>query len=349
MALADAVGRQVFAFPGAGGRARGRIRCVPEDFRVAEVLGFEPEGQGEHLFLRVRKREANTEWVAARLARATGRSRAAIGYAGMKDRHALSEQWFSLHWPEGELPDLAGLASEGIELLSAQRHRRKLKRGALKGNCFGLRVRDLRGDRDDVVRRLDRVAVEGFPNYFGEQRFGRDRTNLPAALTWFEAGLPRSSRHRRSLLLSAARAWLFNLVLDARVRDGSWNRLLPGEVLCLAGSRSFFPSEGQTGLEERLSSGDVHPSGPLWGRGEPPTAGECLELERSVARQWDLLARGLEAGGLSQERRPLRILPEDLRWAFAGPDVLELHFALPAGAYATSLLQAVLDIEESGA
>jgi tRNA pseudouridine13 synthase len=321
---------------------------VPEDFRVIEELGFEPDGEGEHLYLRLCKREANTEWVAARLADLAGGERAGVGYAGMKDRHAVTEQWFSLRWPERDLPDLGRLRAQGVELLSVSRHRRKLKRGALKGNRFELRVRELMAPPETVAAGLDALRVEGFANYFGEQRFGRGRGNVRAALSWFDQGLPRVGRHRRGLLLSAARAWLFNLVLDARVREGSWNRLLPGEVLCLAGTRSFFSSEGQTGLDERLRAGDVHPSGPLWGRGEPPTSGECLDLERSVAKCWERLAGGLELAGLAQERRPLRILPGDLRWAWTGPGVLELAFSLPAGAYATSLLRAVIDTVEPG-
>jgi tRNA pseudouridine13 synthase len=140
---------------------------------------------------------------------------------------------------------------------------------------------------------------------------------------------------------------LFNLVLDVRVRAGSWNRIVPGETLCLAGSRSFFASQGQeSDLEDRLRRGDVHPSGPLWGRGEPLCGSECLELERSIAAEWHGLARGLETAGLRQERRPLRVLPRDLRWEEISANTLELSFALPAGSYATSLLESVLEIEQ---
>jgi tRNA pseudouridine13 synthase len=336
-----------FAWPRESGGARGRIRCTPEDFRVVEQLGFEPDGHGEHLFLRLSKRNANTEWVAARLARLTGRGRAAVGYAGMKDRHAVTEQWFSLHWPFSASPELAELQDDGIEVLSVQRHSRKLRRGALKGNRFEIRVRELQGDPQAIAGRLERIALEGFPNYFGEQRLGRGRGNVAAARVWFEGGQRAPQRHRRGLLLSAARAWLFNLVLDTRVRAGSWNRIMPGETLCLAGSRSFFASQGQGGdLEVRLRGGDVHPSGPLWGRGEPLCEGECLDLERSIVAEWPDLTRGLEEVGMRQERRPLRVLPTDLRWETGPANALELSFALPAGSYATALLESALELEE---
>lgn len=336
-----------FTWPQESRGARGRIRSAAEDFRVVEQLGFEPDGQGEHLFLRLCKRDANTEWVAERLAKLTGRPRVAIGYAGMKDRNAVTEQWFSLHWPFSDPPELAKLEEEGIELLSMQRHSRKLRRGSLKGNHFRIRVRDLQGDLQALGAQLERIALEGFPNYFGEQRFGRERGNVTAAQAWFEAGGRGPPRHRRGLLLSAARAWLFNLVLDARVRAGSWNRILPGESLCLAGSRSFFSSQGQEDdLEDRLRSGDVHPSGPLWGRGTPLCRAECLDLETSIVAAWAHLAQGLEAAGLRQERRPLRVLPSALSWRSTREDDLELSFTLPAGSYATALLESVIEIEE---
>lgn len=329
------------------GGARGRIRFTPEDFRVVEQLGFEPDGRGEHLFLRLCKRDANTEWVAERLASLVDRPRVAIGYAGMKDRNAVTEQWFSLHWPFSDPPELAKLEDEGIELLSMQRHSRKLRRGSLKGNRFQIRIRDLRGDLQAVGQLLERIALEGFPNYFGEQRFGRERGNVMAAQAWFEAGGRAPPRHRRGLLLSAARAWLFNLVMDARVRAGSWKRIIPGETLCLAGSRSFFASQGQDDdLEGRLRSGDVHPSGPLWGRGAPLCQAECLDLETSIVAGWPHLARGLEAAGLRQERRPLRVLPSELSWWPTPENDLELSFALPAGSYATALLESVIEVGE---
>ncbi|HXH01713.1 MAG TPA: tRNA pseudouridine(13) synthase TruD, partial [Candidatus Competibacteraceae bacterium] len=285
---------------------RGRIRVQAEDFQVIEELGFEPAGEGEHAWLWVRKRSANTDWVARQLAAYAGVPPSAVSYAGLKDRHAVTEQWFSVHLPGRPDPDWSALALEGVAVLRATRHRRKLKRGALAGNRFRLVVREFEGPRDALPGRLAQAAQRGVPNYFGEQRFGH--ANLQRAAALFRGELQVCDRHQRGLYLSAARAELFNRVLARRVEQGSWDRLLPGELAMLDGSRSVFLVEhADDELQRRLLEMDLHPSGPLWGRGEPATRDEVLALERAVAAELPLFAAGLAAAGLEQERRALRL------------------------------------------
>jgi tRNA pseudouridine13 synthase len=310
------------------------LRRTPEDFRVDEILGYDADGEGEHALLWVEKRGANTDWVARELARFADVSPVNVGYAGLKDRHAVTRQAFTVQLPGKADPDWSAFPHEGIKVLASTRHKRKLKRGALRGNRFVLVLRDVRGQRDRAEEVLRAIASHGVPNYFGEQRFGREGGNVAQARAMF-AGR-RVDREKRSMLLSAARSHIFNNVLAARVERGVWNQPLDGEIWSLAGSRSWFgPEPFNDTLAARLAQGDIHPSGPLWGQGEPPTSAEVGELERAIAAVSSDLAEGLAAARMEQERRPLRLLPKDLRWHWLDDETLELSFELPAGAYAT--------------
>lgn len=315
------------------------IRTVPEDFQVDELSAFEATGEGEHLLLEIRKRGVNTVAVAKRLAQWAGIPEMGVSYAGQKDRHAVTTQRFSVHLPKRVSPDIATLESDEIHVVSATWHNRKLQRGALAGNRFRLVLRDVQGDVAAIDARLQTIAARGLPNWFGEQRFGRDGGNVPAALAMF--GGRRVRQDQRSMLLSAARSALFNRVLAARVEQGNWDRPLEGEVWMLDGSRSVFGPEPMSEvLAERLARFDIHPSGPLWGVGELRSTGEALALESAALADEQALAlrAGLEAAGLKQERRSLRLRPELLQHQWLQPDVLEISFALPPGCYATAVL-----------
>ncbi|NZA24896.1 tRNA pseudouridine(13) synthase TruD [Luteimonas sp. SJ-92] len=338
------------ALPAAWGEAvlAATIRSAAEDFRVEELDGFEASGSGEHLLLTVEKRGMNTAFAAARIAAWAGVPVAAIGYAGLKDRHAVARQRFSVHLPGRDAPPLEALQcgeagpgrqEQSLHVLHQARHARKLPRGALAGNRFVLTLREVRGDPAAIDARLQAIAAAGVPNYFGEQRFGRGGGNVAAALAMFAGA--RVRRDQRTHLLSAARSELFNRVLAARVRDGSWNRGLEGEVWILDGSRSVFgPEPWSAALAQRLGDCDIHPSAPLWGAGELRSRGGALALETAALADGDAAAlkRGLESAGLRQERRATRLRPAAMAWEREGADTLHLAFELPAGAYATAVL-----------
>lgn len=322
---------------------QGRLRSTPEDFVVEEILGYDAEGAGEHALLWVEKRGANTDWVARELAKFAGVGQVAVGYAGMKDRHAVTRQTFSVQLAGKPDPDWSTFPHPEIKVLAATRHSRKLKRGALRGNRFVLALRDVSGDREAAARVLQQIATRGVPNYYGEQRFGREGGNVAQARTMF-AGR-RVERDKRSFLLSAARSQIFNSVLAARVEHDAWDQPMEGEIWSLAGSRSWFGPEDFTDvLAGRLARADIHPSGPLWGQGEPPSQGEAGALERRIGASWQDLCEGLAAARMNQERRPLRLLPKDFTWRWSGDDVLELSFELPAGAYATVVVRELLSL-----
>lgn len=326
-----------------------KIRTVPEDFQVDELPAFEPSGEGEHLLLTVRKRGANTVHVAKQIARWAGLPEIGVSYAGMKDRHAVTTQRFSVHLPKRVAPDPALLNDAEIEVLESTWHNRKLQRGALAGNRFKLVLRDVQGDAGLIDARLAQIAVRGLPNWFGEQRFGRDGGNVPAALAMFQGR--RMRKDQRSLLLSAARSALFNQVLAARVEQGNWDSALDGEVWMLDGSRSVFgPEAWCDALAERLARFDIHPSGPLWGEGELRSTGDAAALELgAISDEQSLQLRaGLEDARLKQERRALRLRPALMQHQWLQPDVLELSFALPPGCYATAVLHELGPVQDVG-
>lgn len=324
------------------------FRSQPEDFQVDEIDGFPAHGEGEHLLLTLRKRGLTTSEVARRLAQWAGIGEVGIGYAGLKDRHAVTTQRFTVHLPRRVAPDLATLASEQLEIVDSAWHNRKLPRGALEGNRFTLVLRQIEGARAAIEDRLQAIADRGLPNWFGEQRFGRGGNNVNQALAMFEGR--RVKREQRSMLLSAARSELFNRVLSARVTDGSWERGLEGEVWMLAGSRSVFgPEAWSETLAERLATFDIHPSGPLWGEGEPRVQGECAALESQVLGEGygTALRAGLETARLKQERRALRQQASGLQWHWRDPATLELRFTLVPGSYATALLHELGPVREA--
>jgi tRNA pseudouridine13 synthase len=319
------------------------LRDRPQDFVVDEVLGFAPDGEGEHRLLRVRKTGANTEWVARQIAAFAGVPPQAVSWAGLKDRHAVTTQWFSVQIGIDGGPDWYALAADAFEVLEAHRHRRKLRIGALAGNRFRIRIRRLVGDSLELVRRLDQVSRRGVPNYFGEQRFGRGEGNLHRVQALLAGEIRRPSRHQRGLWLSAARSQLFNEVLALRVERGDWDQPLAGDCMQLAGSRSFFVTEAvDQALGDRIRAGDIHPTAPLWGRGRSAAAGEAGKVEEAALSGFASWAEGLAAAGLDQERRALRLLARDWSWGWVGEDGLELAFSLPAGAYATAVLREII-------
>lgn len=327
-----------FAF--AGPPARGTIRVTPEDFVVDEVTGITPTGAGEHAWLRIRKRNANTQWVAQRLAALAGVRAVAIGYAGLKDRRALTSQAFTVHLPGRADPDWSALEGPEIEVLEVTRHQRKLQRGALRGNRFRLRVCDLAGDPAALAQRLGEAGARGVPNYFGPQRFGHGGANLAAAEALLQGAVP-ADRFARGMAISAARALLFNLVLAGRVVAGTWDVALPGDVVQLDGRRALFRVEpDDTAIAARVRALAVHPTGPLAGR--PGRTLEPGPAVRALEESWLALRRawvdGLVRLGVEAERRALRLPVRDLHWAFDG-GTLELAFELPAGGFATTVLR----------
>ena len=322
---------------------QARFRVAPEDFFVEELPSFAPSGEGEHLLLTIEKRGLNTAFVAKRLAQWAGIAEMGVGYAGLKDRHAVTRQRFSVHLPKKVSPDVAALDGDDLKVLEQHWHQRKLPRGALAGNRFVLVLRELVGERPAIEDRLRAILASGVPNYFGEQRFGREAANIEAARRMF--GGERVKREQRSILLSAARSALFNAVLAARVARGDWSSGADGDVWMLDGTHSVFgPTDLDETLRERVRAQDVHPTGPMWGLGELRSSGAIRALEQETTNAFADLRVGLEAAGLKQERRALRMRVPGLEWRWLGGNALQLSFELAPGSYATEVLAELGDV-----
>ena len=322
------------------------IKTEPEDFRVEEELSFAPSGAGPHRLLRVEKRAANTRWVAAELARLAEVPVAEVGYAGLKDRHAVGVQWFSLPAARGSAEFWNTVHKDQFRVLESQLNTRKLRRGALRGNRFRIRLRQVAWSRDDLEQKLTALRTQGAPNYFGAQRFGHDGFNLDRVGEWLQSGKRPAGRAERSFTLSAARSLIFNAVLARRVQSAEWSRLAPGDLASLDGSGSHFRVDAvDPELERRLDAFDIHPSGPLWGRGEPGTAGRSLETELEVARELAPVADLLAREGLEQERRALRCAIRDLS-VESEAATLTLSFTLGKGQFATAVLREICELAE---
>lgn len=338
--------KEQFAFAYASGRQNSALESKAtfkkniEDFQVSEQLSFEPCGEGEHAYLRVRKKDCNTETVARQLANLAGVRSADVGFSGLKDRWAITEQWYSVYLGNKSEPDWQSLTSEQLEINKITRHQKKLRRGVHKNNDFIVVLRDITIDQQAMADQLARLT-KGFPNYFGEQRFGWSRANLDKAARLFESNKMKSLRRdKRSIYLSAARSYIFNRILSQRVEEQSWDRFLDGEVFSLEGSRSVFQAESDSDeLSIRLKEGDIHPSGSLWGRGELTSSAQVAKLETKIAAECVLFAKGLETAGLQQQRRALRALPNKLRSDWLDEQTMTLSFSLPAGSFATALLR----------
>ncbi len=310
------------AYPASG--ASATLKRFNEDFVVTELPLQSPGGEGEHLWLEVEKNGANTSFVAQQLAEAAGVTERDVGYAGLKDRYAVTRQWFSLYLPKGETPDLTALQHPEFKVLAQRRHVKKLRPGDLQGNRFHIVLRDVAGDREAIEANLRAIAAHGVPNYFGVQRFGHDGGNVEQGRAMLAREIRVRNPKKKGLYLSAVRSFVFNEVLALRLQQGLWGSTLPGDVMDGAG----------------------RPTGPLWGRGRVSTTEQAQALENGVAERHATLCDGLEHAGLDQERRALVACPADLAWAWPQADQLTLTFTLPAGNYATVVLNEILRTTE---
>lgn len=331
------------AYAWGGPPARGAIRTQPEDFCVTENIGYEPTGEGEHLWLWIEKRQANTVDVARDLARLAAVHPRAVGFAGLKDRNAVTRQPFSIHLPGQADPDWSQWPDQPFKVLSATRHARKIQRGKLAGNAFELVVRQLDGDIDELIRRLHTVVEHGAPNGFGEQRFGGN--NIARARALFSGALRRApSKSKRGFYLSAARSLIFNQVLVERMAAGNWNRLIDGDIAMLDGTRSVFGADaGDPDQQSRCDRLDLHPTGPLAGLGDSPADSTAAAIEQAVFDRNQDLVDGLKKFQLKAERRALRMRVADLQWSIEDGQTLRLSFKLQRGCFATSVLRELIE------
>jgi tRNA pseudouridine13 synthase len=327
----------------------GLLRSQMSDFKVFEQLPFQPCGEGEHLFIHIRKTGANTLFVARELAKYFKVKEQLVSYAGLKDRFAITEQWFGVHVPGKQVYDLSDLNIEGVEVISYQRHNKKLRTGALTGNRFELVLRDVSG-LDELTKRWEKIIKFGVPNYFGEQRFGIDGGNIDRALALF-SGTKVKDKKKRGMYLSAARSAIFNQVISKRIEIDKFNELLVGDVLMLAGTQSVFLLDAlESSTQQRFVDKDLDITAPMWGAGELMTQGDAHQIEQDIAKDNVEFSEGLPRFGLKQERRRIRLTISDTDIEVTpnsdSTNQVKVSFFLPAGCYATTVLRELLDYQD---
>ena len=318
------------------------LKAECADFVVKEQLGYDMSGDGEFVAVKVRKTDCNTLFVGEQLAKFAGISARNMSYAGLKDRKAVTEQWFSLQMPGQPTPDFSQFSLEGVEILDVTRHQRKIRIGSLQGNHFEILLRNTE-ETDELKERLDFLAKNGFPNYFTEQRFGRDGNNLTQALRWANGEIKVKDRNKRSFYLSAARSEIFNLIVSKRMELDLAQQILLGDVLQLNGSHSWFvvdESEDLAQLQQRLAQQDVLLTAPLIGEEEK----SAVDFEHEIFAQHQALFTLMRQERMKAARRAILMQPQHFQWQFE-PNGLRLQFALPAGSYATALIRELVNVE----
>lgn len=334
-------------------RPRAVIRSSPEDFVVEEIPAYTASGEGEHLFVTIRKRGLTTLDALRNLCRALDIDERGASYAGMKDRHAVTTQTLSLPFPLSRNPgELEGLSLPGIEILEATRHRNKLKPGHLVGNRFTIVLREIPASSiDQVIAALDEAGSQGVPNAFGPQRFGRDGDNAERAMAWL-SGKARGPRDRREqrIVFSALQAHLFNRVLEKRIEHGIWALPIAGDLVKKSDTGGMFVCTDAEVDRERARRGELSPTGPIFGAKMRWPEGEAADLEREVlmteAGGTDVFDRHRHLG--EGTRRAIRLLPEGLRVERLAEDThsLRIAFVLPKGGFATTVLAQAVALED---
>ncbi len=321
--------------------AQGQLRVQASDFVVIEHHEMDFTGSGEHWWFKLQKTHSNTAWVATQLASACKVPARQVGYAGLKDRHAITQQWFSVQLPK--IRDLATVKSrlpDEIEVLETHWHQSKIKTGQLRHNEFRLIISDLTGDHQAIEARMEQIKRHGVPNYFGPQRFGHDLGNIDQAEDWFAGRRKVNNKKLRGLLLSTARSHIFNTIVAHRIKQQLWQQVIPGDIVQLNRSQSWFPAARAeaTELQQRLDAFDLHLTAALWGDDSLPSSDQCAQLEQGIADQFPLLLQGLAQHRLKHDRRAMRLPVNDLQYQWQQNNLC-LNFSLVPGAYATSVVR----------
>ena len=307
----------------------------PGEFRVREIPAYAPRGEGEHLFVRFEKRELSTPTAVTAIARALAVDPGNTGYAGLKDTHAVTEQWASF---QGADPERAlALELDGIRVLEAARHTNKLRTGHLRGNAFELLVRGAGPRIDDARAILAALERDGAPSYFGEQRFGRRGQNVARARRWLlEKGRAPRSRFDRKLLVSVLQSLLFNDVLAARIEDGLLSRAVAGDLMRKEDTGGLFACEDVATDDERAAKFEISATGPMFGNRMREPTDEARAREQSVLERRRISREHIAMWSRWGEgtRRPLRMRLVDPWVEVVGED-LAIGFALPKGGFAT--------------
>jgi tRNA pseudouridine13 synthase len=337
------------AFPYGTALISGRLKSQASDFKVAEDLGFEPAGEGEHLFLLIEKSMMTTHELIERVGDDFSIKPRDIGYCGLKDKRAVTQQWLSLYLP-GQMNSLKLPDISAYRLLDHKWHNKKLRPGTHRSNYFEVILRDVASLPESTLQQLDMIRDQGMANYFGEQRFGQQGDNVEQALRAFN-NTRRSrklSRSKQSIYLSALRSFLFNQVLSKRIRQGIWDKPVAGDVFMLRGNQSIFYEPTNDKLLERYNRQDISSTISLYGSGNRLLRAQAQEIEDSVLVEFETIAHCLLQQKAKLQMRSTRVAVTDLKLAFDENEAtLLVEARLPRGSYFTTLLDHFINTRRS--
>lgn len=317
--------------------ASAKLKVQPEHFIVREKLGFEFAGEGEHLMLLVRKRGENTKFVANELAKVCGILSKNVGWSGLKDRHAVTEQWLSFHMPKHEEVDFSTFLKQypHIQILKTTRHNKKLRPGDHQSNEFVVTLTEV-DDVNSVTSRLELVSKLGVPNYFGEQRFGRNGNNLEEARRWGRENVRTRNQNKRSMYLSAARSWIFNQIVSKRIMNGGLDIAIDGDLVKVNHEQVLVNEDNI----ELLS--DYKITAALAGDNDLPTHNAAKALEQAVVDSEPDLMALIRGNRMRHDRREVILHPQHLKWDLSASEVT-LAFELSSGSFATSVIRELIN------
>ena len=340
-------GSMTLCYPYPQADISGQIKLFPEDFKVNESLGFELSGSGEHLFLYVQKQGLTTPELIEQLSNSVGIHPRQLGYSGLKDKQAVTQQWISLHLPGiKQTPEIP--ATDNYQILRSHWHDKKLRVGVHQSNDFDITVRNIQGNPGDLQQIIKRLQQHGFANYFGVQRFGRQRDNVFQALKVLtnRHKSKRLGRHRKSLYLSSLRSELFNRILCRRIQLGIWDNPVNGDLYMLAGSQSLFNAALDEEILQRYAQCDIHSALSLYGCGDSKLSEQALQIENEVLTSCPEIRDTLLKHEIKRSYRSNRAVPKRLRVSYQPQEnIIRVRVELGKGVYLTSLLNHFVTIE----
>jgi tRNA pseudouridine13 synthase len=328
----------------------GVIKSQADDFRVIENLGFEPCGEGEHLFLHIEKESLTTLDLIEQIAREFGVKARDIGYSGLKDKLAVTQQWLSVHLP-GQMNNVQIPSSSHYKLLQHSWHNKKIRSGSHRSNSFEVTVRNVAQLSSQTQQQIDDVKAFGMANYFGEQRFGARQDNVERAIHTFtnERRTRKLSRTKRGLYLSALRSFLFNQILTKRIEQNHWHQPVLGDVYMLSGSHSLFSEEIDDNIIDRFQQQDISSAASLYGTGSSRLSETALALENEVFNQHSEVVECLNAQKAKLQMRTTRVTVDSFNVVHdSDTQSLKVIATLPSGCFFTTLLKHFIDTSNSG-
>jgi len=324
----------------------GTIKVYPEDFIVDEIPAYEASGSGEHLFIHLTKTGITTKEVQKALAKIFNTKRNEVEFAGIKDKHAIASQYFSVWLYNEQDPELVYKLEDEfpVRINSFKFHQRKLKKGHLHGNQFNIKIREPEIDLDEALKRITEIKEKaihpGIPNFYGDQRFGIEGDNPQQGLEILKGERKVKNKWLRQFLLASFQSYLFNYYLAKRIREGLFNEIMPGDIAKKHETGGIFIVDDPKTEQKRFDNKEICFTGPMFGKKMTQAKDKAFDFENSILEEYEITSEELKKAKLTGTRRAGIILPsiETMK----EEDGIRIKFRLPKGSFATIVLREIM-------